>query len=168
CAYSEPVLADAAADARHPAFSKLFIEEEYLPDQDALLFRRRPRADGEPSLCLACKAVAQPGFDAEMQFETDRREFIGRGGSRESPAALQAGQLRNRAGESLDPAAVVALLVTVPPRSTFQCAFVTGVGDAEIEVLLNLDRMGSIQVVVLYMVVAHCLNHLEMSHVDIV
>ncbi|HEX5766280.1 MAG TPA: hypothetical protein VFY27_11975, partial [Woeseiaceae bacterium] len=147
CAYSEPVLTDAVADARHPAFSKLFIEDEYLSDQDALLFRRRPRADGEPSLCLACKAVAQPGFDVEIQFETDRREFIGRSGSRESPAALQSGRLRCRPGESLDPAAVVGLVVTIPPLSTFQCAFVTGVGDDEIEVLQNLDRMSSIQAV---------------------
>jgi cyclic beta-1,2-glucan synthetase len=149
CAYSEPVLAEAGGDSRHPAFSKMFIEDEFLAEQETLVFRRRPRGDGDPALCLACKVVAQAGYEVLFQFETDRREFIGRRGSRENPAALEAAdpRLRCRAGESLDPIAVLGLVVTVPARATFQCAFVTGVGEDEIEILRNLDRVGSIQAV---------------------
>ncbi|HEX6259617.1 MAG TPA: glucoamylase family protein, partial [Woeseiaceae bacterium] len=149
CAYSEPVLSDADGDARHPAFSKLFIEDEYLAEQETLLFRRRPRSDSDPLLCLACKVVAQSGYNIRMQFETDRREFIGRGGSRESPAALRAvhPRLRCRAGESLDPIAAIGFVVTVPARTTFQCAFVTSAGEDEVEVLRSLDRIASIQTV---------------------
>ena len=40
--YAEVVLGDEAADRRHPAFSKLFVESEYLPELHALLFHRRP------------------------------------------------------------------------------------------------------------------------------
>jgi cyclic beta-1,2-glucan synthetase len=147
CAYSEPVLAEAGGDSRHPAFSKMFIEDEFLAEQETLVFRRRPRGDSDPALCLACKVVAQAGFKVRFQFETDRREFIGRGGSRENPAALKADdpQLRCRAGESLDPIAALGLIVTIPARATFQCAFVTGAGEDEIEILRNLDRVGSIQ-----------------------
>ena len=149
CAYSEPVLTEAGGDARHPAFSKMFIEDEFLAEQETLVFRRRPRSESDPPLCLACKVVTQTGYDAEFQFETDRREFIGRGGSREDPSALRAAEprLRCRAGESLDPVAVLGVFVTVPAHVTFQCAFVTGAGDDETEVLRNLDRIGSIQAV---------------------
>ena len=41
-------MAAPSADQRHPAFNKLFIESEYLPELGALLFRRRPRAKTKP------------------------------------------------------------------------------------------------------------------------
>ncbi len=40
--YGEVLL--AAQSDRHPAFNKLFIESEYLPESNLLLFHRRPRA----------------------------------------------------------------------------------------------------------------------------
>ena len=46
--YGEIVMAAPPADQRHPAFNKLFIESEYLPELDALLFRRRPRPRTRP------------------------------------------------------------------------------------------------------------------------
>jgi cyclic beta-1,2-glucan synthetase len=149
CAYSEPVLTDAASDARHPAFSKLFIEDEYDEEHDALVFHRRTANDGDPKLCLACKVVAQPGFESAWQFETDRREFFGRDGRHERPAALQGPRPRLRclAGETLDPVAALAVTVTVPARTTFRCAFVTSVGDDRIEILRNLEQLDSMQAV---------------------
>jgi cyclic beta-1,2-glucan synthetase len=56
--YSEVVLGPAAADLRHPAFGKLFIESEYLPDLNALIFRRRPRSTNEAPAFLAHVLVA--------------------------------------------------------------------------------------------------------------
>jgi cyclic beta-1,2-glucan synthetase len=43
--YAEVVLASAASDAAHPAFSNLFVQTEFLPAASALLCtRRRARA----------------------------------------------------------------------------------------------------------------------------
>src|SRR5688500_5748767 len=42
--YAELVLAPAAADTAHPAFSKLFVQTEYLPRFGALLATRRRRS----------------------------------------------------------------------------------------------------------------------------
>jgi cyclic beta-1,2-glucan synthetase len=41
--YTEVVMAPAAADAAHPAFSKLFVQTEILRDENAILCTRRPR-----------------------------------------------------------------------------------------------------------------------------
>ena len=46
--YAEVVLAPAAADALHPAFSNLFVQTEIIPDRQAILCNRRPRAVGDP------------------------------------------------------------------------------------------------------------------------
>ena len=44
--YGEVVLAAQAADRRHPAFNKLFIESEYLPNQNALSVYASPEISG--------------------------------------------------------------------------------------------------------------------------
>ena len=51
--YAEVVLASAAADALHPAFSNLFVQTEILRAQQAILCTRRPRSREEhpPWLC---------------------------------------------------------------------------------------------------------------------
>ena len=41
--YAEIILAPQSVDLHHPAFNKLFIESEFLPKEQVLLFRRRPR-----------------------------------------------------------------------------------------------------------------------------
>src|SRR5256885_17016518 len=45
--YAEIALASVADDLTHPAFSKLFVETEYLPESAALVCARRPRARDE-------------------------------------------------------------------------------------------------------------------------
>ncbi|HJX37765.1 MAG TPA: glucoamylase family protein [Anaerolineae bacterium] len=77
--YGEPVLAPQAEDRGHPAFNKLFIESEYLPDLNALLFRRRQRSPQEESIYLAHVALARTGQTTATTHESDRRRFLGRG-----------------------------------------------------------------------------------------
>ncbi len=51
--YAEAVLAPAGADRRHQAFTKLFVESEYLADLPGMILRRRPRTAGEsPALVV--------------------------------------------------------------------------------------------------------------------
>ncbi|MCK9988977.1 MAG: cyclic beta-1,2-glucan synthetase, partial [Azoarcus sp.] len=45
--YAEVVIAPAAADAMHPAFSNLFVQTEIIPERHAILCTRRPRSVGE-------------------------------------------------------------------------------------------------------------------------
>ena len=46
--YAEIVLAPHAADDAHPAFSKLFVETEFVAEVGAILATRRPRTPDEP------------------------------------------------------------------------------------------------------------------------
>ena len=57
--YAEIVLAPPADDLAHPAFGKLFVESEYVPESAALLCRRRPRAPDDAE--LFARARHQPG-----------------------------------------------------------------------------------------------------------
>src|SRR4029079_7427453 len=57
--YAELVLAPPAADTAHPAFSKLFIQTEYLTRIGAILATRRRRAPTEPEIWAAHVAVVE-------------------------------------------------------------------------------------------------------------
>ena len=51
--YVELSMAPHNADRQHPAFNKLFIQTEALPEQQALLAYRRPRSENDPPLYVA-------------------------------------------------------------------------------------------------------------------
>ncbi|MBX6363879.1 MAG: glycosyl transferase [Gemmatimonadetes bacterium] len=115
--YAEVVLAPAAADAAHPAFSKLFVETEHVAESDALLARRRPRAPGDAPLWLAhALAGGTPPAAAAAGHETDRARFLGRGRSTAAPAALDPGAtLSGTVGAVLDPVVSLRRCVELPP-----------------------------------------------------
>ncbi len=101
--YVELALAPHDADRQHPAFNKLFIETAALREHGALLATRRPRdAEEQPIWLVHLLTAPTPGGNEEVEFETDRRRFIGRGRTPENPVALT-GALSNTAGQVLDP-----------------------------------------------------------------
>jgi len=71
--YAEIVLGDARDDARHPAFSKLFVRSEWLESHRALLFSRRPRSPQERPPVLLHRLVADAPSVQLLGYETDRR-----------------------------------------------------------------------------------------------
>ena len=76
--YSEIVLAPAADDSAHPAFSKMFVQTEFVASEGALLATRRRRSPNEQEIWAAHLAVVEGDQRGEIQFETDRARFLGR------------------------------------------------------------------------------------------
>lgn len=118
--YAEVILAPQAADARHPAFNKMFVESEYLPETNALLFHRRPRSAAEEPVYLAHSVVVQPGYKLTRAFETDRANFLGRGKALRAPAGLVAGTV----AATLDPIMAMRQEVELYPHATVRVSFV--------------------------------------------
>ena len=86
--YAEIVLAPAAADDAHPAFSNLFVETEIVPAR-CILCTRRPRASGQDAPVGSCHVLAAEGdVIGDIEYETDRARFIGRGRSLAGRPAL--------------------------------------------------------------------------------
>ncbi|MBX3011462.1 MAG: hypothetical protein KF832_08130 [Caldilineaceae bacterium] len=132
--YAEVVLSASGADGRHPAFAKLFVESEYLPELGALLFRRRPRAATEAPQFLLHMLVRGQGPPEQSSpplfYESDRARFLGRGHSARQPAALQnaawwATDGQGVTGATLDPVMALGQTIELPPHSTVQLAWLT-------------------------------------------
>ncbi len=115
--YVEVALNSPASDAAHPAFSKLFIQTEYLGQDQALLARRRPRSpDEHPAMLGHALAVVGNPNAAAPEIETDRARFIGRGRSPADPAALsQPEKLSGTIGSVLDPCLSIRRVITLGP-----------------------------------------------------
>jgi len=125
--YGEVILAPQAADARHPAFNKMFVESEYRPETNTLLFRRRPRSTSEEATYLAHLAVASPGHKPTGAHETDRARFLGRGQTLRAPAALNqgGGGLSGTSGATLDPIMALGQEIELQPHASAQVSFIT-------------------------------------------
>jgi cyclic beta-1,2-glucan synthetase len=138
--YLEVVLNARAAEASHPAFSKLFVQTEMDAASGALLARRRPRGADETAALWLVQAV-QGGSDA--QFETDRKRFIGRGGSPAAPVALTTKDaLSGTAGNVLDPAFALRRRVQLDAGAGAQLHYVLGVAPERAGALALGSRAG--------------------------
>ena len=113
--FAELVLAPAAADTTHPAFSKLFVETEFVDGINALIATRRKRSPDDQEIWVAQLMLVEGMSHGSLQYETDRGRFIGRCNDVRAPAAMKsASPLSNTTGAVLDPVFALRRTVRVP------------------------------------------------------
>ena len=139
--YAELVLTAQGADLAHPAFSKLFVETEYLANAGAILATRRRRAPSEPEVWAAHLAVVDGEAVGKPEVETDRARFLGRGRSARSPLAVIDGRpLSNTIGTVLDPVFVLRHRVRIAPGAIVRIGFWTLVAPSRAAALDLIDK----------------------------
>ena len=140
--YGEVVLAAQAADRRHPAFNKLFIESEYLPNENALLFQRRPRSADEKPVVLIHAMIIEAGRKVTGEHESDRAKFLGRSQTMHTPLALQSSKrhLSGTTGGTLDPIMSLAQEIDLKPHGKTRVTFLTLAAPSRAEALEKLSR----------------------------
>ena len=139
--YVEIALAAQADDMAHPAFSKLFVETEHLPDVGLLVATRRKRAAGEAELWAGHMAVVDGEVIGKPQIETDRARFLGRGHDLRSPIAVMDGRdLSDTAGTVLDPIFALRQRVRVQPGTTVRIVYWTLAASSRQELLDCADK----------------------------
>jgi cyclic beta-1,2-glucan synthetase len=139
--YAEVVLTQPASDMAHPAFSKLFIQTEFVTDVGTLIATRRRRSPDEPEIWAAHLAVIEGESVGEVQYESDRSRFLGRGEQIRTPISVMNGKpLSNTAGTVLDPIFSLRCRVRILPGTTVRVAFWTMVAPSRTEVLDLADK----------------------------
>ena len=147
--YGEVVLAAQAVDRRHPAFNKLFIESEYLPRENALLFQRRPRSADEKPVVLIHAMVIEAGRKVTGDHESDRAKFLGRSQTMHTPLALQDANrhLSGTVGGTLDPILSLAQEIDLKPHAKTRVTFLTLAAASRAEALEKLSHYQSGQAI---------------------
>lgn len=140
--YAELVLAPPAADAAHPAFSKLFVQTEYDAKSGIIIATRRRRAPTEPEIWAAHLSIVEGETVGEIEIDTDRAKFLGRGRDAKSPASIMGGgrPLSGRTGTVLDPVFAMRRRVRVQPGETVRIAFWTIVAPSRTALVGLVDK----------------------------
>jgi cellobiose phosphorylase len=129
--YTEVVLAPAAADAIHPAFSNLFVQTEIAHAEQAILCTRRPRSPGEQTPWMFHLMTLQGATAAGVSYETDRLRFVGRGNTPAAPQAMRdRAPLSGSAGTVLDPITAIRISFTLEPDQIATIDMVYGVAES--------------------------------------
>jgi cyclic beta-1,2-glucan synthetase len=171
--YVELALAQARDDYAHPAFGKLFIETEYLPERSALICHRRPRDARDPGTWAVHVLSLDGRAHGPLEWETDRHAFIGRGRTLDRPQALDGRPLSGTTGFVLDPIFSLRQRVRLPAGDSVRLCFTTGVaGDRETARALALtyrDPASPLRTMALALAHAQGLRrHLDISNEDAV
>ena len=141
--YGEIVLNREENHKSHPAFSKLFIQTDYLAEQHSILAKRRPRSDREKPLWLIHTFAGDEhdNLSEPLEFETDRGRFIGRGRDLCNPAAMEMGRkLTGSLGNVSDPVVSLRKTIRLGPGEKKELIF--GLGFAESK--HDAERLSSI------------------------
>ncbi len=125
--YAEVVLSPPADDLAHPAFGKLFLETEYLPDSAALLCHRRTRDPRDPAVWAVHVLSLGGRPQGPVEWETDRARFLGRGRDTDDPAALDGRALSGTTGVVLDPILSLRQRIRLVPGASVRLCFATGI-----------------------------------------
>lgn len=122
--YGEVLLSIQAE--RHPAFNKLFIESEYVPENNMLLFHRRPRTGDEQPAYLGHFLITGEGVPLTGEYEGDRARFLGRGQTIRTPKVFSTGQnLSQTIGMTLDPVMALAQEIELEAYGRVSVAYLT-------------------------------------------
>ncbi len=129
--YVELGLGAIAEDVANPAFGKLFVETEWIAENTALLARRRRRGPHDPALVGFHVLSIHGPTQAQVEWETDRMRFLGRGRGPDNPQAMDGRALSGTTGAVLDPILSLRTRLRLAPGGFARVSFTTGVAADE-------------------------------------
>ncbi|MDP3134259.1 MAG: carbohydrate-binding protein, partial [Burkholderiaceae bacterium] len=138
----EVALCPQAADEAHPAFSNLFVEAQWLPDQHAVWLARKPRLPTEQPFQAAHFMAATEGEVTGLLLQTDRQAWLGRnqtpGGPRAElrPVPTTACPLVT----GLDPVAVLGVSFRLAPGAQAEVTFAMAASDNPATLRAVIDK----------------------------
>jgi hypothetical protein len=125
--YLEGVDDTHLAELSHPAFNKLFLESEYLNEQEIFLAkRRRKKEEDNPYIMHMVRTGAK--LCKKVEYENDRKRFIGRNNTLENPdSVVNSITFFNSAGFCNDPIMSLRAQFLLGQGETACISFITGV-----------------------------------------
>lgn len=168
--YMEIVLARANDDIAHPAFSNLFIQTEFLPEFNSLLAHRRQRSKhkDETDLWGFHLLTIDAETVSEIQYETDRSRFLGRGRSVKNPIVMTNEiDLSKTIGAVLDPIFSLRQRVRISPHQIAKLTYSTGLVYTKAEALRVIAKYQDINIFQRQANLSWVKNQITLRHLNI-
>ncbi|SHE60270.1 GH36-type glycosyl hydrolase domain-containing protein [Alkalibacter saccharofermentans] len=144
--YFELVAAPQNSDLAHPAFSNLFVSTEFDSERKVLLANRRTRSQSDKNRWVAGIPVIDGESTGEIEYETDRSQFIGRGCTTKNPEIIERGKpLSNTVGSVLDPIFSMRAKVRIEPGNTASVFFITATAGSKESVMELVEKYNNVE-----------------------
>lgn len=125
--YLEVVDDTYPAELSHPAFNKLFLESEYLEEQEIFLTKRRRRNEEDHPYVMHMVRTGTT-LCKKLEHENDRKRFIGRNNTLENPdSVVNSAAFFNHSGFCNDPIMSLRARLCIGAGETACISFITGV-----------------------------------------
>ena len=135
-------LASHAADEAHPAFSNLFVQADWLPEQQALRCVRTPRLQTEQTVQMAHFVASVEGQVVALRCQTDRAKWLGRLHTAGQPLAQMdpVPTEPTALDTGLDPVAALGVCLLIPAGAQATVTFATAASDNPATLLAVIDK----------------------------
>lgn len=144
--YAEITLAPYNADLVHPAFSNLFINTEYIDNPLCIIANRRPRAKKQEIPWIFETIAIEEGNAGNIQYETSRTNFIGRGRTLQNPEVMEEdAPLKGGVGAVLDPIISIRIRIKLAPGKSAKVAYTIGTAVSREEAIALAKKYREIQ-----------------------
>jgi cellobiose phosphorylase len=144
--YSEITLAPMNADEVHPAFSNLFIRTEFIENPMCILANRRPRAKNQSKPWIMQTMVTDGEVIGDVQYETSRINFIGRGCNLTYPIAIEEDtELKNVVGDVIDPVISIRRKVKIKPGHSCKICYISSICESKEDAISMAQRYSEVQ-----------------------
>ena len=164
--FFELALAEHRADRQHQAYSKLFVETEFIPEMESLLAQRQAKEPGGAAIWAGHRIVFNQKAESGLQFETDRRNFLWRGWDTSDPAAMGA-PLSGAKGRVLDSIFSLRKSVVLEPQGRIRFNLLLAVSESREGVLAILERYGDEKAITRELELAWRHAQLQLRHLRI-
>ncbi len=167
--YAEVILSTQDADRRHPVFNELFIESSFEPQFGALVFERRSRSPKELPVNMAHALLIDLPQPGEFLFQSDRKLFLGRGGSVSAPEALNPAHPwpDGVTGPVLNPILSIGKVIELAPNATVRLAYLTSAAETRQAALALIEKYRSWGAVTRTFDIARTASELEMRQMGL-
>lgn len=164
--FMDLVVGDQNADISHKAFYGLFIDTCY--EEEILFAKRKSRSSNEDEFLAFQTSFATGDVIGDLQFETDKLKFIGRGRNLLNPISEFPGKpLFGTVGAVLDSAFVQRRSVRVAPGGCGMVCFITGIDTDITHAKITANKYKNEDMVSAVFRLAYARNQVEISYLNI-
>lgn len=141
--YMEVVADSYRSESGHPAFNKLFIENEFIDKHSALITRRRS-GDTTEGPYVMHKLSTEHTLSKSIEYECSRLIFIGRNNTLRNPCVMSEGMpLSNNTDFSGDPISSLRACISIEPGEEATITYITGMFESKEELLRVSNEFSS-------------------------
>lgn len=166
--YMETLLTPINHDIAHPAFSKLFVQTEFVEATSALLATRRLRSENDQPIWAFHVLLVDGEIVGAVQYETNRFNFLGRNRNPSNALVIDNDvELSGTVGAVIDPIFSLRQSVCIAGGETARLNFATGVTSSREEALRLIEKYHDMHIFNREMELAWTTSRVQLKHLNI-